>query len=309
MTASPPRIVVAVCTFRRNEPLRRLLEALVRNQHDLGDDAVVGVSVVDDNPDGRARSVCDDFVGSFRLGLEYCTSGQGNISVARNLGLESALPRADWIAMTDDDCEPVDTWLRAHIDAQNRSGSDASTGPCELVPAPGAPRWLTEQPFLDDGQFRFADGTQMTTAATNNSFIRAAFLRDAPDLRFDPELGVVGGEDMVFYRSAQAQGLTITFAADAVVRGYEPPERCTYAHQLKSRFWLGNTEFVTNQRLGEARRPRWFARGARGLLVALGRPVVRLARREAPQIRYSTAAAARAVGTMLGAAGLRVDHH
>lgn len=304
-----PRIVVAVCTFRRNEPLRRLLDAVDHNAEQLGCRARVGVVVVDDNPDRRAEAVCREYPQRFALGLHYRPAGHGNISLARNLALEAALPLSDWVAMTDDDCEPVDHWLEAYLDAQERLGTDTLTGPCLLEPAPGAPAWITDQPFLEDAQFRYPDGERLGVAATNNSFIRSQFLVERPALRFDPELGVLGGEDMVFFRSAVAQGMSIAFASAAAVVGHEPPERCRFGYQLRSRYWLGNTEFVTNRHLGEASRPRWIARGLKDLAVAITRPARRLARGQAPQLRYATAAAARAVGMLVGALGIRIPHH
>ena len=305
----PTTIAVAVCTYQRNEPLRRLLTAIERNAEQLGGRAAVGVVVVDDNPDGAARPVCDEYTSRFELGLHYRSSGQGNISVARNLALETALPLAEWVAMTDDDCEPVDGWLAAYLDAHERFGADALTGPCRLTPSPGAPRWLTDQPFLDDAQFRFDDGAPLTVGATNNSFLPSKFLAAHERLRFDPELGVVGGEDMVFFRRAVREGMAIRFAAHAEVLGHEPPERCGLGYQLRSRFWLGNTEFVTNHALGEASRIRWLARGARDLVAAVLRPLRQLATAQPPQVRYALARSARAVGLIAGAVGIRVAHH
>lgn len=307
--AAAPRIVVAVCTHRRNEPLRRLLDALVRNADELGTRASVGVVVVDDNPDQRAAQVVDSFADALPLGLHYRTSGKGNISMARNIALDTAIERADWVAMTDDDCEPVAGWLAAHLDAQRRWDCDIVTGPCLLVGTDEAPGWLSDQPFLDDAQFRFADGAELVTAATNNSFVRAQMLRDDPHLRFDPDLGVVGGEDMVFFRTAARHGATIRFADAAVVHGHEPPERWTFAFQVRSKFWLGNTEFVTNRRLGEAPRARWVGRGAVAVARAAIRPLTRVARRQSPQLRYAVASAARGLGMIAGAIGLQIRHH
>ena len=48
----------------------------------------------------------------------------------------------------------------------------------------------------------FTDGQQVPLAGTNNSFTRAAWLRDHPEIRFLERMGVVGGEDMVFFQTA-----------------------------------------------------------------------------------------------------------
>lgn len=310
MTEVSPSIFVAVCTFRRNEPLRQLLQSIVRNQLHLEAEARIGVIVVDDNPDEAARAVCMDFSGSFPLGLHYRTSGKGNISIGRNIALETALGEgAEWIAMTDDDCLPTDEWLSSYLQTQKTTGCDALTGPCILVPPDGAPPWLTEQPFLEDAQFRFADRAPMNTAATNNSFFNAAFFRDRPELRFVPDLGVTGGEDMVFFRTASQAGLKICFSANSIVRGIEPPERATFKYQLSSHFWLGNTEYVTNRYMGEARAAWWFVRGLKVIATAGARPVARLARGRSPQLRYAVAGMARGLGMLCGAGGLQLRHH
>lgn len=309
MTTTAPRIIVTVCTFRRNEPLRRLLQAIELNASILGPSASVGVVVVDDNADGDARAVCDAFAGRFDLGIHYRHSGRGNIAVARNIGLDTALPLADWIAMTDDDCEPVDEWLFELLAAQARTGNDAITGPCILRTGDRAPRWLRDQPFLELGQLRGSNDEPMHLAATNNSLTRASFFADRPDLRFDPDLGVVGGEDMVFFRLAHRQGLTISLATRAIVYGNEPPERWTYQYQLRSAFWLGNSEWITNRFLGDATRPWWALRAAKAYALALTRPFRQLAQRQPLQLRFALACGARATGMLAGTLGFRIRHH
>lgn len=309
LRAHAPRIVVAVCTYRRNDPLRRLLMSIERNAAELGDRAEVGVVVVDDNPDGSASAVCDEFADSFALGLHYRTSGEGSISVARNMALEAALPLSDWVAMTDDDCEPVDSWLASYVDVAERFDPGAVTGPCYLQPASGAPNWLVDQPFLEDFQFRGELGQPMEVGATNNSFLRSSFFRERPQLRFVLELGKVGGEDMVFFRSAVKDGLSIVFAPDAAVRGHEPVERCTLRYQLRLHYWIGNSEWVTNRYLGQANRPWWVLRACKAYVLAAARPARQVVCGRPPQFRYALAAGARATGMLVGALGHRVDHH
>ncbi len=302
-------IAVAVCTYDRNEPLRVLLDALVVCAAEVHDLADVGVVVVDDRADGAARPVVESYEGKFALGVHYRISGHQNISLARNLALETALGVGEWIAMTDDDCEPVPGWLRAYVEVQRRTGAGAVTGPMHLRVPSGSPRWLSDQPFFADQLFPFVDGQRSDTAATNNSFLRASFVREHPELRFRPELGVLGGEDMVFYRSAHRAGLEIVYSEQAAVWGNEPPSRATYRHQLTYRFWLGNTEYVTNRALGDASPFRLFLRGVNGLRRAVQRPFARLAHRESPQWRYALASALRSIGLLLGPLGVRLRHH
>jgi hypothetical protein len=210
--------------------------------------------------------------------------------------------------MIDDDCEPQPNWLCEFLDVLETTGADCVTGPMYLRVPPGSPAWLLKQPFFDDVRLDLSDRESMNIAATNNSIIRAAFLRDHPDIRFDPDLGRLGGEDMVFYRTAFNAGLQIRFARSAGVWGNEPADRATFKHQVRYRFWLGNTEFITNSYFGGTSRSWLFLRGAKRLVLALGRPVHRLAHGEEPQLRYCVASIAGAVGLICGTLGFKKHH-
>ena len=302
-----PKIIVAICTYKRNEPLRTLLSALIKVAEASRERAKVGVIVVDDNPDQRARGVVDEFQEVFDLGIGYRTSGKGNISIARNIAIETAIEDADWVAMVDDDCEPEPTWLCEYLDVLETTGADCATGPMNLRVPPGSPAWLHEQPFFDDVRFKYENAAPMNVAATNNSISRASFLRNRSDIRFAPELGKLGGEDMVFYRTAHAAGLAIRFAEAAGVWGNEPPERATFKHQIMYRFWLGNSIFVTNSYFGESR-TRLFLRGGKMFALALLRPITRVSQLRSPQWRYCVASSASGIGLMIGALGFEKNH-
>jgi glycosyltransferase involved in cell wall biosynthesis len=304
---SLPRIIVAICTYKRNEPLRTLLSALVKVAAETEDRARVGVVVVDDNPDRRAEAVVAEFQDAFSLGIRYRASGKANISIARNLAVNTALEDADWIAMIDDDCEPEPDWLNAYLDVLEKTGADCAFGAMNLRVPPGSPAWLTEQPFFDDIRFDYPEGTSTNLAATNNSIIRADFLRGHPEIRFEPRYGKLGGEDMIFYRSAHNAGLKICFTRKAGVWGNEPPERATFKHLLNYRFWLGNSMFVTNHHFGDSK-ARLFLRGGKLTVQASLRPLSRLMRGNRPQWRYSVASFATGLGLMSGAVGYLKQH-
>ena len=305
--SSLPSIVVAICTYKRNDPLRTLLTALIDVATASRERARVGVVVVDDNPDRRAEPVVAEFANAYPLGIRYRASGKGNISIARNLAVNTAAEGADWVAMVDDDCEPEADWLNAYLDILEATGADCATGAMNLRVPEGSPKWLNEQPFFRDLLFDFDDGAPMEVAATNNSIIRASFWRNHPEIRFDPRLGKLGGEDMVFYRTAHQAGLKIHFARNAGVWGNEPPERATFKHIVLYRYWLGNSMFVTNSHFGTSR-PRLFLRGGKMLAKALVRPLDRLLRADSPQWRYCVASAATGLGLMSGAAGFKKQH-
>jgi succinoglycan biosynthesis protein ExoM len=304
-----PRIVVSVCTYNRHEPLAVLLEALVVNARRLRDRAAVGVVVVDDSADGNARGVVARFEGQFELGTHYRISGRQDIALARNMGLEVALELADWIAMTDDDCEPVPHWLESLLEVQRRTNAGAVSGVLKRRLPPGSPRWLTEEPFLAAGLGAedIEDGAEMPSGAAHSSLISARWLREHPDIRFDSTFGVTGGEDPVFYRTARAAGLRIHNSLRAVVYENEPPSRATLSYQLRLFFWLGNNSYITNVRRG-VHPLRMALQGVRLVSTSLVRPVGKIIRGQFPHLRYALALALQGMGVMTGLLGVRVKH-
>lgn len=302
------QIIVAVCTYNRNGPLGCLLEALTECASRIRQWAAVGVVIVDDTAHGGARDVAEGFADRFELGVTYRISGHANISLARNLAIETAMALGDWSAMTDDDCEPVPDWLAALMDVQSRTGADAVTGVMVGRAPPGSPSWITDQPFLEFGAVQAPDGAVMDRAFTNNSLVSSQWLRDHPDVRFDPNLGVIGGEDMVFFRAAKSRGLKIHFSANGFVYENEPPSRVTFSYQLRRALWNGNTSYVTSVRDG-MRPARMFVHGIGSLVRALMRPFQRLAKGQDIQLRYCLFLVLRSFGVMSGFLGIKLKHH
>jgi succinoglycan biosynthesis protein ExoM len=307
--AGRPKVIVAVCTHRRNEQLRRLLAHLVEAAAEARQLCAVGGVVVDDNVDGSARPVVAEFADRLELGVHYRLSGEQNISIARNVALEAALTNGDWIAMTDDDCVPDRRWLVELVSGQARTGADAVSGPMVRRAPASSPRWLVDQPFLEQGVPRWERDTELWFASTHNSMLSATWVRRHPDHRFDPQLGRLGGEDMLFFKTAHRRGLRITYSPDAIVFEDQPVERLSYGFFLKQALWLGNSSLVTSVQGGETSRTRMVAHGLARLGRAVVHPLQRLARRRTPQFRYSVALAAGGVGVLLGTLGVRIRHH
>lgn len=307
-------IAVYVCTHKRNGPLRRMLDSLAVAADRVQPEVEIAVAVIDDNPDGRAKEVVEGFGGpdgaeSFLRGLHYRHSGAQNISIARNLGLEATMPLADWVAMTDDDQTVVPEWFEALIEMQAETGCDAVTGPVLNRYPDGAAQWLTDQPWGDIMVAPMEEhGKKVELCSTGNSILRSSFLTDHPDIRFRKDLGVVGGEDMVFYRTATLAGLDARFSQTALCHTEMPPERETYRYHLRSCYWLGNSIYLTNIESGEASKPRLVLRGLKQGVQGAGRPLLRRAQGKNPQWRFAGAMMARSFGILVGVIGIRVAH-
>ncbi len=304
------RVGVYICTYRRNEPLARMLDSLEVAARRAEPDIEVGVVVIDDNPDGGASVVVDGSTRDFPLGLHYRHVGSGNIAEARNAGLEEAMEVGDWVAMVDDDQIVVPEWLEQMVAIQQQTGGDAVTAPVYPRFPEDAPPFLARQRFAELwGTELKEDGAPVTDLQTANSMIRTSFLKDNPKVRFSTDLGQVGGEDMVFYRGALDAGLKAHYSLNAINWELESADRATYRYQLRRCLWHGNTEAVTNLRAGRAGRARLLVRAAKRGLSTAGRPVGRLRAGEDPQWRYTFAVSLQSVGMVLGALGVRLSHH
>ena len=300
-------IAVAICTFKRNDLLTRLLDGLLVCAEQVSARGSVGIVLVDDTPEGLARPVAEVFADRFELGLQYRISGRQNISLARNLAVETAMELAEWTVMTDDDCEPPPEWLNGLLDAQELTKADAVTGRMVRRVPEGSPRWITEQPFLELGVEELPDGAEMTSAATFNTMISSRWLKTHTDIRFDPHFGVVGGEDMVFFRAARAAGLSIRYAESAFVYENEAADRATFAYQMYVYFWHGNSAALSSIQSGMSH-SRMFIHGAASFARALARPVLRLTQGRPPQLRFALAQTLHSTGKLIGTLGVRVDH-
>ncbi len=305
---SPHRICLYVCTHKRNGPLKTMLDTVSVAAANATEVAEVGVVVIDDNPDGRAKQVVDDYDHSFPLGLHYRHSGAQNISIARNLGVETAMEIGDWVAMTDDDILVPEDWFTEFVAVQRLTDGDNVTGPAYLRFAESSPSWLRDQPFGEVGLFEHDELAEVPEGSTGNSMMRAAFLREHTDVRFEKELGTLGGEDMVFFRRAVDHGLRSIYTRRVAVEEPFPEERSTARYVFYRSLWIGNTEALTNLRSGKASRPRLMVRAVKRAAAAMVRPARRAANSEPAHAHYAASVVAQSAGMALGVLGLKLKH-
>jgi succinoglycan biosynthesis protein ExoM len=301
------RLAVCICTYRRPDDLRRLLARLHSEVVELHNVVDLGVVVIDDDSDLSAKAVVDGFDGQFPLGLHYASTASGNISVARNRAVDTGLPLAEALAFIDDDCLPDPGWLQQLLAVQQRTDCDIVSGCCHDQPPTGSPRWLTDAPFLA-GPLTLPDAATIEIGALKNTLVTTQFLQRS-QVRFDPQFGTAGGEDVMWYRAAVTAAATIRYAAHAVVREMIPPSRTRLPYLLRRALWYGNTEVITGLAVGSQSRARMALSGAKCMAGSILRPWSRLAKRTSPQWRYASTELLRGVGRVTGAAGVRIRHH
>jgi len=244
-------VTVAVPSYRRPEALRSSLVAVLAQIRELrkGDDeASFRVLVVDNDTSGSAATVARE------LGADYVCEPEPGLAAVRNRALDSA-GDSRVLVFIDDDEVPGDGWLRALLEMYRRTGADAVAGRVTTALPADVDDW-TRAGYLRP---RRRDGQQMMAAATNNLLLDLGTVRRL-GLRFDPEFGLVGGEDTMFTRQLTAGGGVIRWAEGAHVVESIGPERLERRWILTRTFRAGNSTALVNARLRRRGRERLAGR-------------------------------------------------
>ena len=216
---------ICVCTYRRPEGLRRLLESFTR-QIDAPPFEVV---IVDNDPAQSAREVAESFRD--RLSVRYLNDPAPCLATIRNRSIQEA--RGAFLAFADDDEEVVDTWLGAHHRVLLQTGAVAASGPVryefdERVP-PGIRQCrLFKRPDVPAGR-----DLPWFWAFTGNAYVRRSAL---PDQRqpFREHYGSTGGEDVdCFKKMVDAGGRLVMSGPAAMVIEYREYDRARYVWVLR----------------------------------------------------------------------------
>lgn len=238
-----PRLTVAVLTYLRNAYLAELLPALVEQAGSVAGRARVRILVVDNDPAGgaerTARAVRPAGADSDGAGPEivYVHEPEPGIVAGRNRALDES-GRERLLVFIDDDELPRPGWLAALLDARERHGCAAVTGPTPPVFETAPDPWVAACGAFDS--WEAADGARVRSADTGNLLLDLGRVR-ALSLRFDPRYGLTGGEDSLFTRSLTLAGEEIRFAAGAVVDKRVPARRARRDWVLRRAHRSGST--------------------------------------------------------------------
>jgi succinoglycan biosynthesis protein ExoM len=293
-------VLVCICTYQRNDALRRLLARIAELAAGPYAGWRLGAVVVDDNRDGSAQAVAEEFADRLPAGVAYRFCGTGNIAEARNLALEAGIDGGAWLALLDDDEMPTADWLAELVRMQRRTDADLVMGVVRPKYPAGAPRWLAEGGFQWAPEFE--DGTEPPMGFTGNVLIRAEWLKRTGH-RFDTDWGA-GGEDIVFFARAKELGAGVRYAAKSLAWEDVELERTTLRYQVRRHVQGGLAVRDLEQAVGHRSRLRLIAAGLRMAGVGAGQLLTGLAQRRQGRVYQGLATGARAAGIILGALGV-----
>jgi cellulose synthase/poly-beta-1,6-N-acetylglucosamine synthase-like glycosyltransferase len=290
-TAGSDSVIVAVLTYRRPDDLAAIVPVLIEQAASVP--LEVRVLVVDNDPEGSAK----EYVTALTGPVHYVHEPTPGIAAARNRAIDEAATD-DVLVFIDDDELPVPGWLEHLLQTRARTGADAVIGPVESVFSGELDPWIAAGGFFT--RRRLATGTPVTVAATNNMLLDLATVR-AQGLRFDPGLGLIGGEDALFTRQLSSNGGRMVWCAEAMVHDMVPAGRMTRSWVLKRAFRMGGSASRAELLVATTLRQRLTTQ-VRQLLLGLSRLGAGLVRLSAGTLGRSQAL--RAAGARNCARGL-----
>lgn len=220
-------MTVCVCTFRRPQLLRKLLEELARQE--TGGLFSFSAVVSDNDADQSARAVVEECAARLGYPVVYASEPRQNIALARNMALSKA--SGDYIAFIDDDEYPATNWLRSLLETCDASGAAGVLGPVRPYFETEPPRWALRGRFFDRPTHATGFHIRLSDARTGNVlFQRALIAADAEVFR--AEFGT-GGEDVDFFRRKMAEGAVFVWCDEAAVFEIVPRSRSTRGYLLR----------------------------------------------------------------------------
>ncbi|MFD1610320.1 glycosyltransferase family 2 protein [Sphingomonas tabacisoli] len=230
-------LTIAIPTFRRAEMLAECLDTVLPQLREG-----VEVLVVDNDPDGSARSLCDSRSDA---DLRYVHEPSPGVVQARNRAVADS--RGRYLAFIDDDELAQPAWVDALLRHAER-GIAASFG--MVLPRYLAPVEPGLRDFLDDLYTR--DLTRPPDADISDKWIHvgtgnslfdkaACFTGSAP---FTTDLNGTGGEDVWLVRSLVERGIPIHWNPAAIVEEQIPPDRSTLAYVRSRKYRQGQQRII-----------------------------------------------------------------
>jgi glycosyltransferase involved in cell wall biosynthesis len=231
----PKHISVCICTYKRPESLKRLLQGLEEQETDgLFTYSVV---VVDNDSLESGKAVIEDFEKTSKITVSYEVEPHQSIAMARNRAVEKAV--GDYVAFIDDDEFPTGNWLLTLFRACRDYAVDGVLGPVKRFFDQPPPQWVIKGNFYERATYATGLVIDWRKGRTGNVlFKRDLFAGDARPFR--PEFRQ--GEDQDFFHRMIEKGYRFIWCNEAVAYEVVPPIRWKRTFMLKRALLRGAME-------------------------------------------------------------------
>ncbi len=233
-----PHISVCICTFKRRELLKRLLDGLA--QQDTRGLFTYSILVVDNDGSQSAQAVVSDFAATSGVPVRYCVEPQQNISLARTKAVANAA--GDFVAFVDDDEFVPQDWLQTLFTACNEYQADGTLGPVKPHFDVQPPAWVIKGGFYDRPSYPTGLVIDGAKGRTGNTLVKMEVFAAAGAQPFRPELR--SAEDQDFFTRVIAQGYRFVWCHEAMAYEVVPPIRWDRRFMLRRAMLRGGTNVL-----------------------------------------------------------------
>lgn len=235
MVTGPIHISVCICTYKRPELLKRLLDKL--SVQDTGGLFSYSIVVADNDSAQSAKNTVEQFAAASSVLAKYCVETEKNIALARNKTLHNST--GEFIAFIDDDEFPEKDWLYNLFTTFKRFETAGVLGPVKPYFDHEPPRWVLKGGFFVRPEYETGYRLNGDQTRSGNVLFKRSILEGNDDA-FNPEFGT-GSEDVDFFSRMTDKGHVFVWCNEAVVYEVVPPSRCTRSYLLRRSLLRGSS--------------------------------------------------------------------
>lgn len=227
-------IAVCVCTYKRREFLKRLVEHVAKQE--TQGRFTFSMVVADNDPEKSGETTAADLQRQVPFEIRYCWEPNRGIAWARNRVIANA--EGDYLAFIDDDEFPSPVWLRTLYDTCQKYGTDGVFGPVKRHFDVEPPLWMLKSKFYDRRVNPTGTPVEWQEARTGNVLLKRSVVgADAAPFRTQFKVG----EDQDFFRRKMEEGRRFVWCAEAEAFETVPPVRWERSYLMKKALLRGSS--------------------------------------------------------------------
>lgn len=226
-------VSICICTRKRQEGLKKLLESLGKIQ--APPDTNVRIIVVENDLENFSEYLINEFSLKFKFSISYYLETRPGVVFARNRSVKEA-DDFDFCCFTDDDQVVSTDWLTELMKCQNEFNADGIAGPTFPIFGKEVPSYIKKfyTPTTPDY------GTIVRYAYTGCLLIKKKYL-DMLEGPFEIRFNFSGGEDTYLTSQITNIGGIIRFNPHAIAYEIISENRSTVKYVIKRKFLISNT--------------------------------------------------------------------